>query len=385
MADKVLSTELYPYVENCFSNARNVRDFEAAVGKFIDKNSEYLSAIGPTHQILFTDKDRDVVYDLVKIDETSVKNIKNKSKDIKSNGQVMSNPFFSLMSMIIRYFTIEKKEQITRTAIVYLGLSMYPSLFYKYYRLNVVDNVMSYTINNLSNKYKIKQLGNLLAAIDETCYGAYTLHKNALIRGNDEDVVQFILAVKTRLNSFMKKIRNEYDKNHKSGKYLNIEFDSNDEGNYREADSSMYAVTRIVDKAALKLVVDGPPIKLIDSAAKVNKVSTSELRNYIGTMSTEENTKDIKTVVESILLLYLIDNQNTIEDINSNKFLLYCLDLYKRSNTADSNILKIKNILDKWLEDLGTYKKTQRKATINNFRRAIFTFFVMFIQYANMN
>lgn len=385
MADKVLSTELYPYVEKCFSSSTNVKDFEAAVGKFIDKNSEYLSAIGPTHQILFTDKDRNVVYDLVKIDEVSIKNIKNKSRDIKSKGQVMSNPFFSLMSMIIRYFTIEKKEQTVRTAIVYLGLSMYPSLFYKYYRLNVVDNVMSYTINNLSNKYKIKQLGNLLATIDETCYGAYMLHKAALIRGNDEDVVQFVLAVKTRLNSFMKHIRNEYDKNHKSGNYLNLEFDSNDEGNYHEADSSMHAVSRIVDKAALKLAVDGPPIKLIDSAAKVNKVSMSELRNYIKSMSTEEYLKDIKTVVESILLLYLIDKQNTVEDINSNKFLLYCLDLYKRSNTADPNILKIKNILDNWLTDLGTYKKTQRAATINNFRRAIFTFFVLYIQYVNMH
>jgi len=102
-------------------------------------------------------------------------------------------------------------------------------------------------------------------------------------------------------------------------------------------------------------------------------------------MVSNENINDIKLIIESILFLYMFDNKNKLEDINSDKFLLHCLDIYKRSNTTDENIIKIKKILDSWLDELGTYKKTQRLATINNFRRAIYTFFVMSIQYANMH
>jgi hypothetical protein len=80
-----------------------------------------------------------------------------------------------------------------------------------------------------------------------------------------------------------------------------------------------------------------------------------------------------------MLFLYLFNDQNTVQEVGSNRFLVYCLDTYKKSNTTDENIIKIKRVLDKWLDDLGTYKKTQRLATINNFRRALFMFFVMSI------
>jgi len=385
MAEKILVNELYPYVEKCFSNTMNVKKLESTIGRFIDKNSEYLSAIGPTHMILFTDREMDIVYDLVGVTPQIARTIKNKSKDIKATGQVTANPFYFLMTMIIRFFTIKKNEHMTRNCIFYLGIALYPSVYHKYFKYGVNENTMNHTINNLSNKYKIKQTGNLYKALDETYYGAYDLHKEGLIKGDDSDAVQFILALKTRVNSFMKKISNAYYDAHKKGQYLNVEFESNDEETYHEADSSTHAISRMVDKVALKLIVDGVPITIINIAAKTNQVSVNELRNYITKMVSNENINDIKLIIESILFLYMFDNKNKLEDINSDKFLLHCLDIYKRSNTTDENIIKIKKILDSWLDELGTYKKTQRLATINNFRRAIYTFFVMSIQYANMH
>jgi hypothetical protein len=205
MADNVLVREMYPKVEKCFSNPRNVKKYEEIIGKYIDKNSEDLSAIGPTKMILFTDHDMEEIYKLVDISASEARTIKNKSKDIKSTGQNLSNPFYSLMSMIIRYFTIKKNDKLVRLSVLYLGLSLYPSTFSKYYKYGVNENVMNYTVNNLSNKYKIKQTGNLYKALDETFYGAYELHKKNIAVGNDDDVVQLVLAMKTRVNSMMRK------------------------------------------------------------------------------------------------------------------------------------------------------------------------------------
>jgi hypothetical protein len=242
---------------------------------------------------------------------------------------------------------------------------------------------MTYTINNLSQKFKVRQTNNLLEALADTAMGALNLHKDDLIKGTDKGIVDYVLSMRTRLNSFMKKIAQEFYKNQQEGKYINLEINNNDKENYREADASSYAINGIVNKVSLKLLVDGPPIKLITISAKTNQVSVNELRNYISRMIVTKNRDEINIVMESILFLFMFDSKNTIQDINSDKFILYCLDLYKRANTTDKNIIRIKTILDKWLTEAGIYKKTQRNATINNFRKALFTFFVLTIQYFN--
>lgn len=160
---------------------------------------------------------------------------------------------------------------------------------------------------------------------------------------------------------------------------MNSDNDSYDEDNYHEADSNTYAIERMTNNVVLRLVVDGPNIRLVNVAAKMCQVSVSELRNYVNMMVIDSNREDIKAVTESILFLFLFDSQNTVQQISGNEFLLYCMEVYKKSNTTDKNILKIKKILDGWLENLGTYKKTQRLATINNFRRALYAFFVLSI------
>lgn len=383
MADKVLVTDLYPYIEKAFSNKKNITEVEKIIGNYIDRNSDILSAIGPMKNISFLDRDRDPFYRIIGLSPKQVKDIQNKSKDIKKNGMIMSQQFNSVLCMMIRYFTIHKQDNMVRLTMLYLTLSMYPSVFHKYFKFTPNENIMNYTVNNLSNKFKLKQTSNLLTAIDDTGFGGYTLHKNDLVQGYDKASVQMVLSVKTRLNSFMKKISREFYKNHQEGKYLNTELEVNDEDSFREADSSMYAISRIVDKVALRLVIDGPPIKIVNMAAKTNGVSINELRNYVNTMLVNDNINEIKTIIESILYLYLFDEKNTIDDINSDKFMIYCLDVYRRSNTTDKNVVKIKTVLDSWLERLGTYKKTQRIATINDFRRALYTFFVMSIMYFN--
>lgn len=384
MAESKINDAIYPSIESAFKQKANVTKLEQMVATFIDKNNDQLSSIGPTKNILFMDTEKNKMYEITNTNPKTIKDAKNSSKDIKSAGLVMRDPFKSLMAVVLRYFSVNKDEKMVRLVTFYTGCSFYPSIYYKYFKYDPNPNIMEYTINNLSNKYKIKQLGSLMACIDDISYGAYLLHKDEIDKGSDYGIVQYILALQTRLNSFIKKIRNEFDKNHKSGAYLHTEFESNEKDNFREAESTMYIISRLVDKISLKLIVDGPPIKLINIAAKNNGVSVNELRNYVTTMVVNDKMKDIREIIECILLLYLINDQNTSEEINSDKFLLYCLDIYKRSNTTDENILKIKKILDSWLTELGTYKKTQRAASINNFRRALYTFFILSIQYYNV-
>lgn len=383
MADTVLRKELYPYIEKAFSEPANVKKYEKIISTYIDKNAEMLSAIGPMNIILFTENDKNPIYELIGVNEKQIKEIKNKSKDRRTKDNLIESPFSTLMAVITSYFGVKKNKNLLTLSVFYLSMSMYPFIYHRSFKFTPNENIMNYTINNLSNKFKIKQTSNLMITITETAMGAYKLHEKRLLQGIDEAHTDYVYAVKTRISSFMKKIAREFYKNHEEGNYLNTEFESNEEDKFREADSSIYLIHKKVDAITLKLVIDGPPMKLITLAANSQKVSVNELRNYVNTMVTNDNEEEIRSILESIFFLYLFDEKNDIQNVNSDHFLIYCMDVYKRSNTTDKNVVNIKRILDKWLENLGTYKKTQRLATINSFRKALYCFFVMCIMQYN--
>jgi hypothetical protein len=338
--DNILISEIYPLIEKGLNKKENNEKLKLSVSEFLDRNNEKLTTIGPIYRIVFSYDDIDKLYECIEVNPELIKQAIKKSPAIKNQWQIMNNPFNSASALIVRYYIIHKNEEMANIMLIYLTMSMYPSLHSKYFEFEPNEQVMNYTINNLSNKFKIKQTGTIYHALIETTKGAYTLHYEDLMRGNDKDIIDFIMAVKTRLNSLLRHISNEFYRNKQDNLYLNTDNDNYDENNFHEADSNIYAIDRVTNAVVLKLLVNGPNIKLVTLAANWNHVSVNELRNYVNSMLVSENREKIKSVVESILFLYLFDSQNTIQDINSGKFINYCLEVYKKSNTTDKNILK---------------------------------------------
>lgn len=389
MADNIFMTELYPYVEKAFTDKTKINKFNTIVGEYIDKNSAVLTDIGPFDVVYFTEKNMTDVFTLINITPATIQTIQKKTK-MPSIGpemkKILSNPFNLLMTMIIKYAHKMNDEKLKYTSVLYFSLSMYQYLFkQKYFRFTPNRNIMEYTINNLSMKYTIKQSTNLMEAWYKTANGVTELLSKEFKADtfDDKNVYLFIQYVFTRLNAFMKNICDAFIKNHAEGNYMNYEMDSNDPDNFREAKSTLYLINQLTENLLMKMLVEGPPVQLITNAAKYNKVSINELRNYINKIVVDENKADIKSLVESILFMYIFDEGNDPNDINSNKFPFFCMEIYKRAMTTNKNAMNVKAILDKWVADLGTYKKTQRAATINNFKRAIYTFFVFAIMHYN--
>ena len=217
--------------------------------------------------------------------------------------------------------------------------------------------------------------------VETTQLADKTYDKN-IRHANDKELTDYINAYKTRLNSLIKKIRDAFEKDYQNGNYLNLEKDNNDEDNFQQSDSNSLLIQRIVDQVGIKMSVSGPDNRIVDIAARMNQVSVNELRNTLNQLSQDKTESDnIKALCESILFLFLFDGTNHVNDLHGNAFLVFCLSVYKKSNTTDDNIIKIKNTLDAWINKYSeTYRKTQRVASLNNFRRAIYTFFVFTIQ-----
>ena len=382
MITSVILANIYPKVEQAFTSKETQRKFSAIVASYVDRNVNRLSTAGPSKRTLFSDMERNKVYDLINFDPKLCKAIVKQSNYIKASWKIVNDPFNLVMMMILRYAKLNQLDQINQLAVTYLTLSMYPSLHYKYFKFEPNEAIMQYTINNLSNKFKVKQVGNILQAlVDTTALADKTYDKN-IRHANDKELTDYINSYKTRLNSLIKKIRDAFEKDYRSGNYMNTERDNEDENDFKTSDSNSLLIQRIVDQVVLKLSVNGPDSRIVDISAKMNQVSVNETRNTLNQLTqNKDESVNIRALCESILYLYLFNGENHVNDLNGSKFLTFCLAVYKKSNTNDENVIKVKSILDTWIEKYSeTYRKTQRVATLNNFRRALYTFFVFTLQ-----
>jgi hypothetical protein len=376
-----MTDTFYPQIASVFKDKNNCRKFINIVSKYIDTNTERLSTTGPVKKILFTYSDRNSVYDLTGVSEKNIEMVAKQIKEL-SRGVNASNPFNILLFLMIRYFHINKLEAERKSASIYLILSMYPSIHAKYFKFEPNENIMSFTVNSLSNKYKIKQQGTLLVTLVDMMDTADNHYKNIIIRGNDKDIADYISAVKSRLNQFMKNITTEFMKQHASGRYLNYDSDNEDPENYSVADNNSLVIDRISTSVSTNLAVKGPDQKSVVLAAKMNKISVNDLRSTMNSICRDKaNRPKIREIISCILYEFLFTGQHSEQDIYDMKFTLYSSVIYKRSNTTRSNIVRIKNILDFWIKEYSAiYKKSNLVSTLNQFRRAIFMFFIFTIQ-----
>ena len=381
MIKSELSDHFYGRINTIFKNQKNRDSLIKLVSSYIDKNIEALSKIGPVKKTLFLESDRRPIYDITGLDENSISLIANKIPEIK-RGVNTSDPFNILMVLIIRYCHINKCEKELTAAYSYLVLSMLPSIFTKYFKYEPNENIMAFTINAMSLRFKIKRQGTLLATLIDTAKVCDEHYGKSIVRGNDKDIADYISAMKTRLNALFKNIFAEFIKQHAEGRYINYESEVDDGETFRTTDNDALVVSRLTDKVVMDLTVHGGSSFLITKAANFCKVSVNDLRNVVNSLiKTKSNRDDIRKVVTNILFNFLYEGKHHERDVRGTVFVLYSLTTYKQSNISNKNLLEIKEILAKWLEMYSEgYKKSTRLATFNNFRKSLYLFFIFTIQ-----
>lgn len=380
---KALTDALYPITAKALANKKTNDDLFKGARKYFDKNANIIFDSSLAQRIFFTDSDKQVIYTASGLSIPEIRTVLKNAEYIKDNWKIMNEPLNTCAAMIARYYAINKKEKELKAFLTYYAFYFYTSVYHKYLPYGAQENIMAFTINNLSNKYLIKQTGSLFKTIEHTAWISHENHKDALIKGTDKGLADYISSLKVRINNFMKNIKNEYTQNHASKKYINYDIDSYDEDDFHVADNNSYIVQNTSDAAVVKLTTYGPDMKLVKLSANMNQVSENDIRNVISAIS-DGHTEEIKRMTELILQLYLFESHNTVKDIHSNKFLYSCIEIYKKSNTNDKIILEIKSILDSWLKKYSVrYNKTNREATLSSFRRAIYVYFVLHIQQSN--
>lgn len=366
--------KLYPKVEVKLKSG--LYQLTKEIARFLDARNSKLSEQGPTERILFSDTERLKFCQLMGLSMTEIDNC----IDLATGGNrfiTIHKPFNIACVLAIRACRKMKKHKEEKLISYLLGISLYSGRHVKYFKFLPNKNIMAYTINHMSNKYMVKQLGTIGRTIEYTCVTNHEKYTQLIENCSDADVHNYIMNLNTRINGMLQNIATEFYKNHEQGNYMNTEEDNYTEENYYQTDNNSLVIDRISSNIALSMVAKGLDHTLAEAAAKQSGISVAALKNAIMEINTRRD-NEIKELVTNILQVYLEGGTYTPRSIKSRNFIAVCHALYLKSNTSNESILKIKEILDVWLTECSdNYNKTERIATKNNFRKAVYMYYVL--------
>jgi hypothetical protein len=381
--DQIFLREIYPKVEMSLKDKHNSDKLQKHITKFMDDNGDVLFHRSPSKRLYFKDKgeDKDIIFETSGLTELDISNAVKKSELIKASWRILNKPFNWAALLEARYYLLAGDEKSMYNVLMYLSFSFYASIHAKYFRVYLPnEDIMDYTINNLSNKFKIKQFGSLAKAVYDTMVVCHDKYKDDLKRGHDDDLKDYIMSLKKRLDSFVQNIFNEYRQNEAAKNYHSYQGDDLEGEKHIEQDNISFKISKIAEKAINLILTSGVDEKILNLAANMSNVSANVIKsavyNIIG-----KKPKEIRQFVTLILQLYLIDGQNSVDSVSSSQFILVCLGNYSKSNTTNKNVLEMKEILDSWLlVSSEKYARTNRVASRSDFRKSIFLYFVGMIQ-----
>lgn len=380
---------IYPSVEAVLSTPQGNKDFREMVRKYIDRNATKLNTAGPVYLVPFTDNDKNGYFKLFNINKADVvKVITEYTKSVTSMSDwklMRNNPIFFVFYCCIRYYTITKNESGVNTALAIYALAAFPSVMDKYFKYGANPAVMQYTIDHMTEKFMIKQKHTLLATLCASITNSYQFLKPDFDDMEDIKVTKFIQRIRNDQNSMMKKIKNEFNKNYQDKKAIRTQSDSfSDTGDLVvDNDNDSTIIERISNKVTISILTNGVDLARAEAAGRISGISLSECRLYLTRVFTEDRVKEISEFIESVLYKFIYADRYKESDINSKTFLIWASELYRKTNSDDANIARIKKTLDKWAEEIGIHAKFHREASRNCYKRAIFLYIIMIIQKNN--
>jgi ribosomal protein S18 acetylase RimI-like enzyme len=385
----ILKDLIYSIVEKTFTTQANVRKYKMLISQFFEKNTPKLTTPGPQYLIVFGDADKDEFYKLFGITkEEIVFAMKNVIKSAGSSAEfkyLTNNPFLSFLYYIIRYFTLHHDDKALNATLGLFSIDVYWSIFTKYFPNGVIEPVMNYTIDNLTDKFIIKKAGTIFGALTESAKHSYEFHKSKIRTGNDPDCIAFLQRIRNDQNSMFRTISGIYYDNHKKGNAITTRNDDYDPENpiLDDITSASTEVQATVNRVCMPMIANGVDISLAEAASAIGNVSVTNLRIYLMKIFVNERLDEITQIVESILFLYINGEHKSSRDIRSAHFLYWTYALFKKTNSKDGNIVRINTILNRWGEETGIYKAFKSEGSKINYKRAIFTYIAMCIQKYN--
>lgn len=384
----ICKDKLYPKVEAILKTPVGDKKFKQIVGKYMDKNSDKLHTSGPMYLITFGDNDKAEFFNLFKIEPKEVVSMVTEiTQRITSNSDfklLSNNPIFWVFYCCIRYYHLKNDKKGLNTSLAIYALSNYPAVFSLSFKYEPNQGVMQYTMDHLSEKFLMKQAGHVFGGLFLSIQHSYKFLGEFMKDGSDKEVIRFIQRIRNDQKSMIKNICDQYMQNHAKGLRVKLSKDSFDEVVLDvDIENNTTAVNIVADSITNQIITNNLDLKRVNICKGLANISLSDCRFYLNKIVNAKYTKEMHDFIQSVLFIYLYDEHHSKEDINSSGFLVWASELFRKTNSNNKNIFTIKTTLDKWAEESGIHAKFKREASRVNYKKGIFWYFILSIQYYN--
>jgi len=361
------------------------RDFMNEIRNVFDRDSEVLSDIGLSSKPSISSTP---FFKLTGLTDVEITDAMKKANLKNFNPVFLNNPFFINATLIIRHYTITNNKRMVEISKLATTVRIYAMLHRKYFPVGYAKKeVMDYTINNLSNKFDIKRLGSLQAALQKIGDANHENYEKSFTNDSDDEIFRYIEGLRTRLNAFVQKIANEFTYNYKHKLYINTDMTAmkDEEGeedfNYdRKSDSSS------IEQATSSFVIWNSMNSLDEKGLLIasnlsGSITTNSLKAIINNFKSNDN-ELIKEVIGAIFTITMLHQKdNDLKAVCNIKFIPFVVSVYGKSNSVDENVGKIKDNLDILLNKYSPlYSNTTREATRIAYKKALLIYFSYLIQ-----
>ncbi|QQO92860.1 hypothetical protein CPT_Madawaska_210 [Staphylococcus phage Madawaska] len=386
----VLLKEYEGNIDKFLSDKNKYNQAKRYMVSYIERNTKQLSYNTPIYRIPFNMQGIDVttIMKLVDIDPREMEREIKKLPLTRKYADVLKHPFYVTMSLIIR--GINKKLKVKkndknlnndlRLFLLYLSLSFYWSIQVKQFPYEPNENVAQYTINRLSNKFFFKKYKTVSTSITVTAEQNNINSLSILDKGQDDDILVYLMDLRTRLNNLVKNFAKELYKDINAGNYLNPHVDVlDDESNYREGTNISGTVSNISQKTLSEFTQKDINMRILKISCSMTNTNSNIMRNTMSDIRQNE-IKNVNNLLLNILTVYLDGKNNPIQSIGSQRFIRESISFFTKSNTKDKRLLENKKILNDFLTKYNSkYNQTEREATKNSYRKTIYVYFVLLI------
>lgn len=357
------------------------------IAKYRDRNIKVLSSPYPDKlNFLMEGEDMKILYKVSNIDKDEMK--KDVSK-IKLPGNATKknslNSDYILFILLIRYYMTRKDYDKLRAITLYFAYCIYGLRFNIQFRpYGANHNVMVYTINNATLKFKLKEYGSIDRWLTHIFFKSMQTYEDKFQRLSDRDIDELISALYTRISSAVKNIRQEYE-NVIQNKNVTLESDTFIEGTNTELVQKTY--TTEIEELSLEYTEEffsiKPGAKRILYAARASNTAFDELQVTLDKIYDNADIKEMRTFLQCLFTIFFQSiSENNINQVSVKnfKFVQVMDSIFRKGHSKDKNILMAKDLIDGWLRrGSATFRRTTRIPTIAEYRRGVYMYFLLLI------
>jgi hypothetical protein len=378
-------------VHKAVSDPVALRNAVNAIQKYFDVNHATIFDSSPAQRLIFAVRDQEVVFNLTGVApeeihsyiETDLKKAVKEFTYTNKRGEafvLLNDPFTMLSWLVIRELTVQKKDRERDLFIMFLSMKFFSSRQRRSWQFPPNPQIMAFTMNNLSNKFKYKQLQNNYNVIKDTVMLSHDTYKNQLAVGSDEAYLVYIPQMENRIGKIINAIAEEYYEHRKSGNYLNTDKSFDDKGgtvDNSNISANIHALSESVVHDFISMKINMGLTKLV---SEKNALPFTTVFQALNEIRTQEDPNAISEMLRLLFNIIADDNREAFENVCNPNFVTTALRQISISNTTNEDLIKIKATLDRLLNDhCSKYAATNRIPTKMAYRNAIYSYFVYLV------